>query len=195
MPRLARELASPKYVPPESRIVTFDQDGTLWVEHPIYCQLVYCLDRVPAVVEQRPELKKVEPFKTVLSGDREAIARLPLKDLEEIAAVTLSGMTVEEFSADVKKWLTTAKQPRWKRSYTELTYLPMLEVRRRRESWQSDRKSPVAVTDGKVDVTGTRVTGSICCRARGFGGNADFDGRIARDAEIGAERTHRGHFR
>jgi phosphoglycolate phosphatase-like HAD superfamily hydrolase len=120
--------AGPKYVPPEKRIATFDQDGTLWVEHPLYTQLLYCFDRVPVVVEQKPELKNVEPFKTVLSGDREAIAKLPLKDLEEIAAVTLSGMTVEEFSADVKKWLTTAKHPRWKRSYTELTYLPMLEV-------------------------------------------------------------------
>jgi phosphoglycolate phosphatase-like HAD superfamily hydrolase len=119
---------SPKYVPPEKRVVTFDQDGTLWVEHPIYSQVIYCLDRVPAVVEQRPELKNVEPFKTVLSGDREAIAKLPIKDLEEIAAVTLSGMTVEEFRADVKKWLATAKHPRWKRPYTELTYQPMLEV-------------------------------------------------------------------
>jgi phosphoserine phosphatase len=86
------------------------------------------LDRVPKVVEQKPELKNVEPFKTVLSGDREAIAKLPIKDLEEIAAVTLSGMTVEEFRADVKKWLATAKHPRWKRPYTDLTYLPMLEV-------------------------------------------------------------------
>jgi phosphoglycolate phosphatase-like HAD superfamily hydrolase len=126
--RTASDKASPKYVPPEQRIVTFDQDGTLWVEHPVYTQVIYCLDRVPAVVEQKPELKSVEPFKTVLSGDREAIAKLPMKDLEEIAAVTLSGMTVEEFSADVKKWLATAKHPRWKRPYTELTYQPMLEV-------------------------------------------------------------------
>ncbi len=120
--------ASPNYVPSEKRIVTFDQDGTLWVEHPIYTQLVYCLDRVPMVVEHKPELKNVEPFKTVLSGDREAIAKLPLKGLEEIAIATLSGMTVEEFNADVKKWLKTAKHPRWKRPYTELTYQPMLEL-------------------------------------------------------------------
>lgn len=120
--------ASPKYVPPEQRIATFDQDGTLWVEHPMYTQVIYCLERVPAVVEQKPELKNVEPFKTVLSGDQGAIAKLPLKDFEKILAATLSGMTTEEFQADVKKWLATAKHPRWKRPYTELTYQPMLEV-------------------------------------------------------------------
>jgi len=100
----------------------------LWVEHPIYSQLVYCLDRVPAVVKAKPELAKVEPFKTVLSGDREAIARLRTRDLEEIAAVTLSGVTVDEFEAEAKKWLETAKDSRWKRPYTELTYLPMQEL-------------------------------------------------------------------
>ncbi len=119
---------SPKYVSPEKRVATFDQDGTLWVEQPVYTQVTYCLDRVPALVKEKPELKDKEPFKTVLSGDREAIARLPMKDLEEILAVTLSGMTVEEFQAEVKKWLETAKHPRYKRPYTELTYQPMLEV-------------------------------------------------------------------
>jgi phosphoglycolate phosphatase-like HAD superfamily hydrolase len=118
----------PRYVPPEQRIATFDQDGTLWVEHPIYTQVVYCLDRVPAVVKEKPELKDKEPFKTVLSGDREAIAKLPLKDLEELLVATLTGMSVDDFQADVKKWLATAKHPRYKRPYTELTYQPMLEV-------------------------------------------------------------------
>src|SRR5262249_40550627 len=69
---------SPQFVPPEARIATFDQDGTLWVEHPVYTQLVYCLDRVPAVVKARPQLASERPFKTVLSGDREAIAKLPM---------------------------------------------------------------------------------------------------------------------
>src|SRR5262245_55576089 len=82
--RATTEKDSKKYVPPEQRIATFDQDGTLWVEHPMYTQVVYCLERVPAVVKEKPELKDREPFKTVLSGDREAIAKLPLKDLEEI---------------------------------------------------------------------------------------------------------------
>src|SRR6202795_573012 len=74
--RTTTDPSSPQFVPPEERIATFDQDGTLWVEHPIYTQVVYCLDRVPAVVEKNPKLKNVEPFKTVLSGDLKAIANL-----------------------------------------------------------------------------------------------------------------------
>src|SRR5436309_11531986 len=119
---------SPKFVPPPERIATFDQDGTLWVEHPIYSQLMYCLDRVPAVVKAKPELANVEPFKTVMSGDREAIARLSEADLEKIAVATLTGMSVDEFSAEAKKWTAAARDSRWKRPYTELTYLPMQEV-------------------------------------------------------------------
>src|SRR4029453_17126317 len=126
--RATTDQASQKFVPPEDRIATFDQDGTLWVEHPIYSQVVYCLDRVPAVVEKDPKLKNVEPFKTVLSGNREAIAKLSLHDLEKILVATLTGMSVEDFTAEAKKWLTNAKDARWKRSYTELIYQPMLEV-------------------------------------------------------------------
>jgi hypothetical protein len=118
----------PKFVPPGERIATFDQDGTLWVEHPVYSQMMYCLDRVPVLAKQKPALKNVEPFKTVLSGDRDAIAKLPLRDLEKIILVTLTEMTTDEFEAEGKKWLATAKDPRWKRPYTELTYQPMLEV-------------------------------------------------------------------
>ena len=120
--------ASPKFVPPEERIATFDQDGTLWVEHPMYTQVMYSMDRVQAVVKAKPELKNVEPFKTVLSGNHEAMAKLSMKDLEKILAATLTGMTVDEFNAEVKKWIETAKDSRWKRPYTELVYQPMLEV-------------------------------------------------------------------
>src|SRR5271157_5211810 len=118
----------PNFVAPAERIATFDQDGTLWVEHPIYSQVMYCLDRVPAVVKMKPQLAKVEPFKTVLSGNREAMAKLSMQDLEKILAATLTGMSVDEFQAEVKKWLETARDPRRQRPYTELTYLPMLEV-------------------------------------------------------------------
>jgi phosphoserine phosphatase len=120
--------SSPNFVAPEARIATFDQDGTLWVEHPMYTQVVYCLDRVPAVVKEKPDLANVEPFKTVLSGDKEAISRLSTDDLFKILAVTLTGMTVDQFQAEAKDWLKTAKDPRWKRPYTELTYQPMQEV-------------------------------------------------------------------
>ena len=117
-------------MPAEARVATFDQDGTLWVEHPMYTQVIYCLERVPTVVAQRPELRNVEPFKTVLSGNREAIAKLSMKELEEILAATLTGMTVDEFSSKVKAWIERAKHPRWDRPYTELTYQPMQEVLR-----------------------------------------------------------------
>jgi phosphoglycolate phosphatase-like HAD superfamily hydrolase len=120
--------SSPDFVPPEERIATFDQDGTLWVEHPVYSQLMFCFDRVPAIVAAKPELKDVEPFKTVMSGDREAIAHLPMEDLLKIAVATLTGMSTDQFQAEVKKWLATARDPRWHRPYTELTYLPMQEV-------------------------------------------------------------------
>jgi phosphoglycolate phosphatase-like HAD superfamily hydrolase len=120
--------SSPDFVPPEARIATFDQDGTLWVEHPMYSQVVYALDRVPAVVKAKPELANVEPFKTVLSGDREAMAKLSIHDLEKILFATLTGMTVDTFNAEAKKWTEGAKDGRWKRPYTELTYQPMQEV-------------------------------------------------------------------
>jgi haloacid dehalogenase-like hydrolase len=120
--------ASSKFVPPEARIATFDQDGTLWVEHPMYSQLAYCLDRVPVEVKEKPELAEVEPFKTVMSGNREAMAKFTLDDLEKIVAVTVSGMSVEEFASEAKKWLGTARHSRWDRPYTDLTYLPMQDV-------------------------------------------------------------------
>jgi phosphoglycolate phosphatase-like HAD superfamily hydrolase len=126
--RTTTDPASRNFVPPRERIATFDQDGTLWVEHPMYTQVIYCLDRIPEVVAKKPELKNVEPFKTALSGDREAIAKLPLRDLEEILAAALSGMSVDEFEAGAERWLETAKHPRWDRPYTDLVYQPMIEL-------------------------------------------------------------------
>ena len=122
---------SASFVAMEERIATFDQDGTLWVEHPMYSQVMYCLERVPALVKAKPELAKKPPFSTVLEllrGDRAAMKKLNLKDLEIIAMATLTGMPVDDFKAEVKKWLAEAKDPRWKRQYTDLTYQPMQEV-------------------------------------------------------------------
>ncbi len=122
---------SPQFVPPAERIATFDQDGTLWVEHPMYSQVMYILESVPALVKAKPELAKVAPYSTVLEilhGDHAAIAKLTLPDLEKLAAATLTGRSVETFNAEAKKWLAEAKDPRWKKPYTELTYLPMQEV-------------------------------------------------------------------
>jgi phosphoglycolate phosphatase-like HAD superfamily hydrolase len=119
---------SPKFVPAAERIATFDQDGTLWVEHPMVAQITYCLDQVPAVVKAKPELANVEPFKTVLSGDRAAMAKMTMGDLEKILFSTLSGMSTETFQAQVKAWLATTKDARWQRPPTELTYQPMQDV-------------------------------------------------------------------
>jgi haloacid dehalogenase-like hydrolase len=122
------DAASPNFVPLAERIATFDQDGTLWVEHPIYTQLVYCFDRVPDLVKAKPELAKVEPFRTVLTGDREAIAKLGLDPLLKIVAATLTGVDVDTFRDEVAKWIAEARDPRWKRPYTELTYAPQIEL-------------------------------------------------------------------
>jgi len=119
---------SPNFVPPAARVATFDQDGTLWVEKPMYSQVMYCLDRVPAVVKAKPELANVEPFKTVMSGDREAMAKLTKEDLFKIVAATLTGISVDQFHTEATAWLEKAKDPRWKQPYTQLTYLPMQEV-------------------------------------------------------------------
>lgn len=117
-----------EFVPPEERLAAFDQDGTLWVEHPVYTQVVFAMEHVPDLVKAKPQLANVEPFKTILSGDREAIAKLPAKDLFEVAVEVQSGMTVEDFDREVTEWLAKARHPRWNRPYTELTYEPMQEV-------------------------------------------------------------------
>jgi phosphoglycolate phosphatase-like HAD superfamily hydrolase len=122
---------SAQFVPPAERIATFDQDGTLWVEHPMYTQVMYVLERVPVLVKAKPELAKVAPYSTVLEvlkGDRAAIAKLTEKDLFQLLAATSTGMPVDSFQAEARKWLAEARDPRWKRPYTELTYLPMREV-------------------------------------------------------------------
>jgi phosphoglycolate phosphatase-like HAD superfamily hydrolase len=124
------DASSNKFVPPEARIATFDQDGTLWVEHPMYTQVVYCLERVPTLVKEKPKLRELAPFKIIMSGDQEAIAKLSLHELEEVLFATLTGMTVDQFDAEVKGWLGKAKDHRWQRPYTDLTYQPMQEVLR-----------------------------------------------------------------
>jgi phosphoglycolate phosphatase-like HAD superfamily hydrolase len=120
--------ASPSYVPADDRVATFDQDGTLWVEHPIYTQAMFALDRVRVLAPAHPEWKNDEPFKTVLSGDLEAVGHFTEKEWTEIIGATHAGMSTDEFLDIAKQWLETAKHPRFKRLYTELVYQPMFEV-------------------------------------------------------------------
>jgi hypothetical protein len=118
----------PDFAPPDQRIATFDNDGTLWVEQPMYVQFAFVLDRVKALAPQNPGWKTKQPFKAVLDGDMKALAASGEKGLVELMAVTHAGMTVDEFVKIVSEWLATARHPRFKRPYTELVYQPMLEV-------------------------------------------------------------------
>ncbi|HEY2826508.1 MAG TPA: HAD family hydrolase [Pirellulales bacterium] len=120
--------SSAKFVPPEERIATFDQDGTLWCEHPVYTQVVFAIDRVKQLVPQHPDWKTTEPFKSILADDQQATMKFTIQDFAKVVAVSHTGMTVEEFQAIVKKWLATAEHPRFHRRYTDLVYQPMLEV-------------------------------------------------------------------
>jgi hypothetical protein len=119
---------SPEFVPPAERIATFDNDGTLWVEHPMYTQLVFVLDRVKALAPQHPEWKDTQPFKAALEGDMKTLTASGEHGLLTLVLATHSGMTVNEFEKIVLDWIATARDPRFKRPYTELAYLPMIEL-------------------------------------------------------------------
>ncbi len=120
--------SSPNYVPPEQRIATFDQDGTTWVEQPIYTQVIFAFARVAALAPQHPEWKTTPPFSAVLAGDKAAMAKFTTKDLEAILIATHTGMSTGDFHKIAQDWIATAQDPRWHRLYTELIYQPMLEV-------------------------------------------------------------------
>jgi hypothetical protein len=119
---------SPDFVPVPERIATFDNDGTLWSEQPIYIQFAFALDRVRELAPQHPEWKTKEPFKSVLAGDVKKALAGGEKALVELISATHSGMTSEEFTAIVARWFATAKHPKYGRPYSECVYQPMLEV-------------------------------------------------------------------
>ncbi|NEK19804.1 HAD family hydrolase [Rhizobium leguminosarum] len=119
---------SAEFVPEAERIAVFDNDGTLWVEHPMYTQLAFALDRVKALAPQHPEWKETQPFKAVLEGDMKALAASGEKDLVELIMTTHAGMTTTDFQKIVTNWLASARHPKFKRPYTELVYQPMIEI-------------------------------------------------------------------
>jgi len=119
---------SPDFVPPAERVAAFDNDGTLWSEHPMYVQFAFMLDRVKALAPLNPEWKSKQPFQAVLDEDMRALAASGEKGLVELMAATHAGMTSDEFAKIVSDWLGTARHPRFKRPYTEVVYQPMLEL-------------------------------------------------------------------
>jgi len=124
----ATDESNPSFVPPAERIATFDNDGTLWVEHPMYTQLAFALDRVKALAPDHPEWKTRQPFQAVLENDLETLAASGQKGIAELVTTTHAGMTTAEFEAIVTDWLAKARHPRFGRPYTELTYQPMVEL-------------------------------------------------------------------
>jgi hypothetical protein len=119
---------SPDFVVEDARVAVFDNDGTLWVEHPVYTQLAFAFDRVRQEAPSHPEWKDKQPFKAVLEGDMKAVAASGEKGLVEVVMATHAGMTVSEFESIVSDWIAKARHPRFDRPYTELIYQPMLEV-------------------------------------------------------------------
>ncbi|MBK5967007.1 hypothetical protein CCR95_23790 [Thiocystis minor] len=126
--KVTTDQTSPDYVPPEARIATFDNDGTLWTEQPLYAQLLFALDRVKVLAPQHPEWKTEEPFASLLKGDVKATLAGGTRAISEILMATHAGMTTEEFARIVQDWLATAKHPKTGRPYTEMVYQPMLEL-------------------------------------------------------------------
>jgi hypothetical protein len=122
--------ASAKFVPAEERVATFDEDGTTWVEHPMYTEIVFSCDRVAQLAPRHPEWREDPVFKAVISRDAAAMAKFTGDDLTKIVVATHTGVTTEQFARTAGEWLASAKDPRWHRHYTELAYQPMLEVMR-----------------------------------------------------------------
>jgi hypothetical protein len=119
---------SPSYVPAADRIATFDNDGTLWVEQPIYTQFIFTLQRIKAMAPQHPAWKTTAPFQAIIASDKAAIAKMSMHDVEQLLAVTHSGMTVAAFQQELTDWFATAKDPHFNRLYTQLVYQPLLEA-------------------------------------------------------------------
>src|SRR5215471_3582602 len=119
---------SPDFVPAPQRIATFDNDGTLWCEQPMYVQLAFALDRVKALAPQHPEWKTKEPFASLLKGDLKGVMAGGERSLMEIIMASHANITTEEFEQIVKDWMATAKHPKTGRHYNEMIYQPMVEL-------------------------------------------------------------------
>ena len=121
-------LEAAETLPRSERVAAFDNDGTLWVEYPMYTQILFAMDRVKELAPQHPEWRTTQPFKAVLEGDMKTVGESGMKGVMEIMKVTHTGMTAEEFSEAASNWLNNTRQERFNRLYTELVYQPMLEL-------------------------------------------------------------------
>lgn len=119
---------SSDFVPAEQRIATFDNDGTLWAEQPLYFQLFYAIDKVKEMAPRHPEWKQQEPFASIIKGDTKKAFEGGKPALMQLLVATHAGMTAKEFRQSVKKWLATARHPETKKPYNEMIYQPMLEL-------------------------------------------------------------------
>jgi hypothetical protein len=179
--RATTDQASNNFVTPEDRIATFDQDGTLWVEHPGYGQAMFALDRVRELAPQHPEWQNQEPFKSVLSNDPAAVGKFTESDWLDIVGATLAGMNEREYAEIVGHWIETAKHPRFNRLYTELVYQPMLEMPMARSfvdhRWDSPRKlgfapdSPLEGEGFEPSVPRQRINAFRDCKVRAMADN------------------------
>ena len=120
--------SGPDFVPPDERIATFDNDGCLWSEKPVYFQLLFAIDRVKELTPKHPEWKIQQPFAAAIAGDHDALAESGMEGLAQLVMASHAGMTTDEFADIVGDWLKTAKHPRFDRPYTELVFQPMLEL-------------------------------------------------------------------
>lgn len=118
----------PDFVPPAERIAVFDNDGTLWIEQPIYTQFVFAIDRVGELVAKDPTLRDKPAFRAAADKDITALARLDEKAMMELALATQAGLTPDAYRALVRTWLASARHTRFGAPYTQLVYEPQLEL-------------------------------------------------------------------
>ena len=119
---------SMQFIPVSERIATFDNDGTLWAEKPVYFQLYFALDQIKAQASQHPEWKTEEPFASALKGDLEGVKKSGMEGLVKLVMASHTGMSTEQFNASVKAWIKTARHPTTHRPFTEMVYQPMIEL-------------------------------------------------------------------
>jgi phosphoserine phosphatase len=118
----------PDFVPVQDRIAVFDNDGTLWAEHPLPVQAGFVVDRIRALAPQNPGWHHEQPFKAVLEGDLAAIQGMGMDGLAKLVMETHAGMSSDDFSALVREWIAAARDPRFGRPHTDLVYRPMLDL-------------------------------------------------------------------